>query len=321
MFRAEDKEGVMKITLIVSMVALSFLAGSATFGSSCYHACGYVESNGSFSTLSYPSAVQTFLEGINDSGEIVGWYLLNGHNGAYGFSYSGGSFSPVDPPKSIGTVVTGVSNDGRIVGYLAQGGSFLDSGGSYTPINYPGALPEDTFAYGVNTNGDVVGYYIDPSLHRHGFWYSGGEFLSIDYPGAFGTFVTGINDSGEIVGWYLTGGLISHGFTEIDGVYSTIDYPGAQQTSLSGINDEGQILGQRSGPNPDGFLFDGNTFTLLGDYPGAVGSAATGLNDNGQIVGWYSYPAPEPSSFALFGSGALGMFGLIRKKLGGRRPD
>jgi hypothetical protein len=45
----------------------------------------------------------------------------------------------------------------------------------------------------------------------HGFLLSGGEFTSIDFPGASGTVASGINPRGDIVGFYVSAG-VGHGF-------------------------------------------------------------------------------------------------------------
>src|SRR5437763_16661689 len=70
--------------------------------------------------------------------------------------------------------------------------------GTYTQFDVPGALA--TFAIGVDTAGDVVGYYIDANINYHGFLYAGGTYATIDYPGVMYTYLYGINDLSQIVG-------------------------------------------------------------------------------------------------------------------------
>lgn len=50
----------------------------------------------------------------------------------------------------------------------------------FTSIDFPDA----TQAQGVNPGGEVVGLYVDSHGKQHGFLLSGGNFSSIDYPGA-----------------------------------------------------------------------------------------------------------------------------------------
>src|ERR1700674_3559593 len=72
--------------------------------------------------------------------------------------------------------------------------------GTYTQIDYPGA--SWTYAEGIDSAGDIVGYYVD-TVGEHGFLLSGGGYTSIDYPGAKYTVASGINDNGQVVGGTL----------------------------------------------------------------------------------------------------------------------
>src|SRR5438105_2602115 len=73
--------------------------------------------------------------------------------------------------------------------------------GTYTQIDVPGSIT--TEAVGINTQGDIVGFYADSSNVFHAFLLSGGVYTTIDYPGAAGTDATAINDLGQIVGPYF----------------------------------------------------------------------------------------------------------------------
>ena len=66
-------------------------------------------------------------------------------------------------------------------------------------------------ATGINSEGDIVGYY-GAGGTNHGFMRDkDGEFTSLDFPGATGTQAWGINSRGDIVGVYGAGGT-THGF-------------------------------------------------------------------------------------------------------------
>lgn len=86
---------------------------------------------------------------------------------------------------------------------------FLDTGGSFTAIDFPGATG-GTAANGINDAGEIVGNFSD-GTGGHGFVDAGGVFTAIDLAGAMETSVTGINDAGQIVGFYLDPNGI-HGF-------------------------------------------------------------------------------------------------------------
>jgi uncharacterized membrane protein len=101
------------------------------------------------------------------------------------------------------TIAKGINDLGQIVGIAGNNG-FLDTGGVFSTIAFPGATFTD--AFGINDAGQIVGTYFDSSLHAHGFVDSGGTYTSINIPfsGVIDTYVYGINDSGQIVGQYIT---------------------------------------------------------------------------------------------------------------------
>ena len=68
--------------------------------------------------------------------------------------------------------------------------------------------------WGINPQGDIVGFYADGSRNFHGFLLSEGRFKIIDVPAAFGigTSAYGINPQGDIVGLYSDGSSNTHGF-------------------------------------------------------------------------------------------------------------
>ena len=153
---------------------------------------------------------------------------------------------------------------------------------TFASIDDPSAVL-GTYAWGINTSGQISGYYSDET-GIHGFLSSGGIFTSIDDPSATtGTFVYGINDAGQTVGSYGdTSGV--HGFVDSNGTFTTIADPSSPSETIAyGINDAGQIVGATGN---QGFIYNNGTFTDL-NFPSAILTHATGINDGGQIVGFY----------------------------------
>ncbi len=158
----------------------------------------------------------------------------------------------------------------------------------FTLIDYPGA--SSTMAWGINSRGDIVGYYTGADNNSHGFLLNGGHYTPIDYPGAAVTLVEGINPQGDVVGEFgATATSPHHGFLlGADGVYTPFDFPGATTTSFSGINARGEIAGQYT-------LADGSRHTFLWaagslnkiDYPGATVTGPLGITPKGEVVGAY----------------------------------
>src|SRR6266481_1051360 len=76
----------------------------------------------------------------------------------------------------------------------------LGQDATFTTIDFPGAIGTQT--WGINSRGDVVGFYTSADKASHGFLRSGDHFTAIDYPGAALTLVNGIGSQGDIVGEY-----------------------------------------------------------------------------------------------------------------------
>jgi len=222
---------------------------------------GFLRSNtGQNMQLSYSKRPFTYLNGINDSGTVVGYYQYQNHNlSAYGFTWSDGQFTSLQVPGSV-----------------------------YTEPN------------GINTNGDIVGWYAPADNPGRAFVYTGGQFRNFAYPGAFSTKALGINDTGAIVGYWEDSEITHHGMIYNRGNFQSVDYPGQTQTVLTGINDSGYISGYYIGPGPGyvpgGFLYkDGNFYPA--NIPNATSSEVLGINKKGDVSGFYQTSTSLPTAF------------------------
>jgi hypothetical protein len=148
------------------------VVGALTMPGEQTEAWSYSTSNNSLEILSLPGAVAAepvpqpwypaFYMGINDASAIV----VNAVDAASGLEHA-----------------------------------YLYSGGSYTQIDV--ALPNalQSFAHGINNNGDIVYTFLDANHNSHGALYlaSSGTFAQFDAPNVTGaTHAYGIND--EVVG-------------------------------------------------------------------------------------------------------------------------
>jgi probable HAF family extracellular repeat protein len=108
------------------------------------------------------NASGTVAKGINNSGDIIGYYW-DAHQVAHGFLYEKGHYTTIDDPLAVnGTYLTGINNKGAIVGYyrdsLNNGHGFVYSHGAFTAID-PVVGVADTTLTGINDSGQVVGTY------------------------------------------------------------------------------------------------------------------------------------------------------------------
>src|SRR5271157_517518 len=166
------------------------IVGSYQDASFNFH--GFLGVGGVLTTVDQPNASSTNVNGINNSGQIVGWGSPTPGVQASGGSFLdvGGVFTTINVPGEV----YGISNKGQMVGsYVDASGAnhgFLNVGGVFTTVDEPGAWL--TAARGVNSTGQVVGYYYG-NTGVHGFLDIGGVFTTINVPGASYTYAYGIN--------------------------------------------------------------------------------------------------------------------------------
>ncbi len=202
---------------------------------------GLLYSQGTISTIEVPGSMDTLAFGINNSGQITGYYDAE-FSGTHGFVYTNGQFTSFDVPGSVGaTFAEGINDSGEIAGFIeATGGpaGFLYDGSSYRMIRVPGA--RSTYATGLNNAGDVVGYYYDVT-GAHAFLYtSQGVLTTFDVPSSTATLAFGINNLGDISGDYETNGYDDHAFLYKQGEFITVNAPDA--VGGFGINDSDQVI-------------------------------------------------------------------------------
>lgn len=160
-----------------------------------YH--GYVLDSKVFSPIDYPGASETYTQGINDSGYIVGWYRDKEWI-AHGFIKDETGFSAIDFPGALETYTNGINNSGQIVGwYMDTEGlthGFLKNGTAFSSIDFPDTVIY-TYAFGINNKGEIVGGYWGENWY--GYLLKGGVFSTIDielFKGGYGGFAYDIND-------------------------------------------------------------------------------------------------------------------------------
>ena len=246
----------------------------------------------SFTPENFPSAAQTQVIGINNTGWTDGFYVDQA-GVTHGFTFNG-TFATVDSPGTAFNQLLGINDGLTAVGYssldptgMTLQRSYMVSGTTFTYLD--GFLPVGTLnnqAVGINNAGLVVGFYADSAGVLHGYLFNGTAAMTLDFLGGMGTQAFGINNHGEIVGDYTDSTGVMHGFTYIGGVWQTVDDPMGVpgSTVINGVNDLGQLVG---------FYAD--------------------ANDN--VIGFVATPTPEPSTLALLGSGFLAGLGVLRRKM------
>jgi uncharacterized membrane protein len=177
---------------------------------------------GSFTVIDAPGATLTLARGINAAGDVVGFYDTPARDRRRGFLFSrAGAYTVIDLPNAAGppingTWATSINERGDIVGPFFDGSAihgYLMSGETVTQLDVPFAGATQTQAWSMNSQGDIVGYYVVGGRgiafrrDRHG------EYQSLDAPTtpASDTRAFGISGAGDIAGQYTYQG-VTRGF-------------------------------------------------------------------------------------------------------------
>jgi probable HAF family extracellular repeat protein len=149
------------------------------------------------------------------------------------------------------------------------------NGGSLQALSAP--LASDSYAYGINNAGAVVGTsYVNGQ--PHGLIWNGASLVDL---GA-GTYGTGINDAGVVVGGN------GDAFRYVNGALQDLGtLPGGDWSAAYGINDAGTVVGYGTLASGicRGFIWTSSGgMTEIGTFGGA-NSYANAINASGAVVG------------------------------------
>jgi probable HAF family extracellular repeat protein len=217
-------------------------------------------------------------------------------------------FETIQFPGAVFTQLTGGPNlEGTSVGDYTDAaglthGFKLTIDGKMTSFDPPGS--QFTTPNYINLEGVIVGGYLDAGGVARGFVLRGGQFTTLDFPGAAGTILTGISSLGEISGESCESILcdtITHSFIRsVKGVFTSFDPPGAVSSGAATVSIFGEVVGSYtdSAGNTHGYALNHGTYTTI-DVPGAVFTFAGGGNDQGDVVGTSANANGVTSAFLL----------------------
>jgi probable HAF family extracellular repeat protein len=258
-----------------------------------------------FSTIDFPGATLTNVQGINAGGDIVGFYTdTNGKT--HGFVSSGGDFRSVDYKDSKSTQLRGIGPAGDIVGtYQRQNesgavpihGFLFTRQGEFAPIDHP--EHQNTITQRILANGTILGCYHDSdtmgtmhglSLSRRGF----------DALAEATTMHNGATPDGRLIVGLFTDMMDNRGKGYFfDGArFTPFEVPGATSTAAWDVNPAGVAVGvfRDGGGQFHGFTYDGVSFGQV-DVPDATATRVFGINAGGDLVGAYVDKAGRTHGF------------------------
>jgi probable HAF family extracellular repeat protein len=238
-----------------------------------------------WTTIDFPGALSTYPMGINNAGQIVGYYV-NPDDINHGFIFEQGTYKTIDAPNAQHSYVFAINNTGQMLGSCACNGGtqgFVTNGQDFTFIAFSGSAV--TWAYGINDLGQIVGSYEGTDGFRRAFTKNGQVFTTIVPPNSFNSSATGINNDGDIVGSYFVSGHTVRGFAYANGKLINVDFPGPDGAIVYSLNDRRQLVGNLGKSLRAFAYFQGKINTVV--FPNAYYTSAYGINLNGDIVGSY----------------------------------
>src|SRR6266542_2426362 len=154
---------------------------------------------------------------------------------------------------------------------------------SYQLTNLGALLGTNSYAHGINNQGQVVGYWRTTN-GVHAFLYSGGVMIDLGALGDANAYALSINNPGQVVGFGETPDGI-RAFLMGSGGVTNLGSLGGLNSYAFGINGNAEVVGHID--TPDGaraFLYRGGAVTNLGTL-GGTNSYAYGVNNLTQVAG------------------------------------
>ncbi len=175
---------------------------------------------------------------------------------------------------------------------------------SYTVTGLGTLGGPESFAYGLNNNGQVVGESDTADGSRRAFLYSNGSLTDLGTLGGKYSSAYGINDAGQIVGVSDASPGGQHAFLFENGSMTVLG-PANTYTIAYGINAAGQAVGVVStGDNLHAAIFDHGTTVDLDQNSGRDWGYGQAINSSGQ-VGSIGGAGDGPIRAAIFNQGAI----------------
>ena len=241
-------------------------------------------------------------QGINASGDVVGWYNASGRS--HGFIRSNGVITTIDylkPDNTIAnnTTLRGIGPDGQIVGTyrdnseegVASHGFRRTPDGVLIPVQYvSNGTTYNVILQRILPDGTILGcrHLHDTMGSMKGIMIAGDQVMERDENASMNNGAT--PDGHLIVGLYTAMGSSGmSAYTIENGTFTPFTVPGSTSTNAWDVNPRGDIVGvyADAAGAAHGYVRTEGRFTTI-DVPGASATRAFGINARGDVVGTYT---------------------------------
>lgn len=229
---------------------------------------GFKYVNGSYIKLMVPNSTSTAIMGVNDFGDLVGFYK-KGDGTYHGFIWFHQNIvRTIDfPGTKTGTVPFGINRAGIVVGGLwgiSSQGTFPSSGwvwvnGTFSNMNPTPQNPAGPCCWSVNgiaDSGVIAGQIFNADFNQAWFKASTDEDFFLSTNGT-DTFATGVNSNNDVIGfspgtggagWFVPDLESNEGTaeaTEVKPTFIKVAFPNAANGSTTplGVNDLKAVVG------------------------------------------------------------------------------
>ena len=262
---------------------------------------------GSWTNLGTLGGTSSFALGMNDALRVVGRSRLTDGtvNRAFLWTPSGTDGIASNPQmKDLGTLggaaaeADDINQSGQITGYAQTGSAdhaYRYSGGTMTDIGSLLPNKHNSYGYGINDAGHVVGTDYDNAFNQSSaFLYDGSTATVLTFSGWNNTHGLAINNNTNIIGYVSdSASTINHAF-RYSGSFVDLETLGGHFSYALSINNSNTIVGASYTDANDtiyhAFICTNNSMSDLNNQIDASGAGwvlneARAINDGGQIIG------------------------------------
>jgi len=306
----KSQPGTPVVNQLLGINSHGVAVGFYTDAAGINHGYTYDVSTHSFTTITPPNAKSVTATGINDSGDVCGFFTSTSNSATASFVDSGGTYTIFEGPGSANTTALGINNADIMVGSYTDASNvtqgFVYQDGYIQTVNDPDAATGSTVVNGINNHLQLVGFYMDAAGNTHGFEANPERLHTCqtldDSKDPTFNQLLGINDNNVIAGYFGSGmpGHPNKGYVLSppygQSNYTDENYPGSAQTQVTGINNAGATVGfyVDNAGNNFGFTDIMGHFTKVVDpkTPTATSRLAAidqllGINNHDIAVGFY----------------------------------